>query len=33
MWTPEFKKDHIEYFENPSDDFEFVAYYFELTHT
>ncbi len=26
----EFKDDHFEYFGNPDDDFEFVAYYFEL---
>jgi uncharacterized protein YhfF len=26
----EFRADHIDYFENPVDDFEFVAYYFEL---
>ena len=26
----EFREDHVDYFENPSDDFEFVAYYFEL---
>ncbi len=26
----EFKEDHIDYFENPAADFEFVAYYFEL---
>ncbi|MFC1475069.1 ASCH domain-containing protein [Candidatus Zixiibacteriota bacterium] len=26
----EFKDDHIDYFDNPSDCFEFVAYYFEL---
>ena len=25
----EFQADHIDYFEDPSDDFEFVAYYFE----
>ena len=25
----EFKADHEDYFENPSDSFEFVAYYFE----
>lgn len=29
----EFKEDHLENFENPSDGFEFVAYYFELAHT
>jgi uncharacterized protein YhfF len=28
----EFRTDHLDYFNNPSDDFEFVAYYFELTH-
>ena len=27
----EFKADHVDYFENPSADFEFIAYYFELT--
>ena len=26
----EFKEDHLDYFNDPSDDFEFVAYYFEL---
>ena len=26
----EFRSDHEEYFGNPGDDFEFVAYYFEL---
>jgi uncharacterized protein YhfF len=26
----EFRSDHREYFDNPGDDFEFVAYYFEL---
>jgi uncharacterized protein YhfF len=26
----EFRSDHEEYFRNPGDDFEFVAYYFEL---
>jgi uncharacterized protein YhfF len=26
----EFRADHIDYFENPFDDFGFVAYYFEL---
>jgi uncharacterized protein YhfF len=26
----EFRFDHEEYFGNPSDDFEFVAYYFEV---
>ena len=25
-----FRADHVDYFENPEDDFEFVAYYFEL---
>jgi uncharacterized protein YhfF len=25
----EFRADHIDYFDNPSDGFEFVAYYFE----
>jgi hypothetical protein len=25
-----FREDHLEYFGNPSGDFEFVAYYFEL---
>ncbi len=28
----EFKADHVDYFDDPSDDFEFVAYYFELAH-
>lgn len=26
----EFRKDHSDYFQNPGQDFEFVAYYFEL---
>ena len=26
----EFKEDHLDYFENPLDEFEFVAYYFHL---
>ena len=26
----EFRKDHIKYFNNPEDGFEFLAYYFEL---
>ena len=26
----EFRSDHEEYFGNPGDDFEFVAYYFEV---
>jgi len=26
----EFRADHIDYFENPAGDFEFVAYYFEV---
>lgn len=26
----EFREDHQDYFDNPADDFEFVAYYFEL---
>lgn len=26
----EFRSDHQEYFGNPSDDFEFVAYYFKV---
>ncbi len=26
----EFRKDHKDYFDNPSDDFEFIAYYFHL---
>lgn len=26
----EFKQDHLDYFNNPPDDFEFIAYYFEL---
>jgi uncharacterized protein YhfF len=25
----EFRADHLDYFEHPADDFEFVAYYFE----
>ena len=25
----EFRQDHLDYFENPGPDFEFVAYYFE----
>ncbi|MFH1373109.1 MAG: hypothetical protein ABII79_04875 [bacterium] len=25
-----FRADHIDYFDNPDNDFEFVAYYFEL---
>jgi len=25
----EFRQDHLDYFQNPADDFEFVAYYFE----
>jgi len=28
----EFREDHREYFNNPADDFEFVAYYFVLVH-
>jgi uncharacterized protein YhfF len=24
-----FRSDHLDYFENPGDDFEFIAYYFE----
>lgn len=27
----EFKEDHLEWFENPKPDYEFVAYYFELS--
>jgi uncharacterized protein YhfF len=27
----QFKEDHRDYFEDPPDDFEFVAYYFELS--
>ncbi len=27
----EFREDHAGYFSDPRDDFEFVAYYFELT--
>ena len=27
----EFREDHVDYFGDPGDDFEFVAYYFELT--
>ncbi|MCP4632671.1 MAG: hypothetical protein GY855_07070 [candidate division Zixibacteria bacterium] len=26
----EFRDDHLDYFENPDSDFEFVAYYFDL---
>jgi uncharacterized protein YhfF len=26
----EFRADHVDYFDNPQPDFEFVAYYFEL---
>ncbi|NJP12274.1 MAG: ASCH domain-containing protein [Leptolyngbyaceae cyanobacterium RU_5_1] len=26
----EFRSDHVEYFNHPSDEFEFVAYYFKL---
>jgi hypothetical protein len=26
----EFRKDHENYFNKPSDDFEFIAYYFHL---
>jgi len=26
----EFRADHLEYFEDPGDDFEFIAYYFHL---
>jgi len=26
----EFRQDHVDYFDDPADDFEFVAYYFEL---
>ena len=26
----EFKADHVDYFEDPRDDFEFIAYYFHL---
>ena len=26
----EFREDHLDYFDHPVDDFEFVAYYFEL---
>ncbi len=29
----EFRADHVDYFSNPGPDFEFVAYYFELTGT
>lgn len=28
----EFRGDHLEYFDHPGPDFEFVAYYFELAH-
>lgn len=30
MSAEEFRSDHIEYFNNPPDEFEFVAYYFKL---
>jgi len=26
----EFRSDHIDYFDDPAEDFEFIAYYFEL---
>lgn len=26
----EFRADHVDYFDDPSNDFEFVAYYFEV---
>ena len=26
----DFRADHIDYFDNPAGDFEFIAYYFEL---
>ncbi|MCP4538695.1 MAG: hypothetical protein GY832_16295 [Chloroflexi bacterium] len=26
----EFRADHLDYFDHPTDEFEFVAYYFEL---
>ncbi len=26
----EFREDHVDFFNDPSDDFEFIAYYFEL---
>lgn len=26
----EFKSDHVDYFDDPSDEFEFIAYYFKL---
>jgi uncharacterized protein YhfF len=26
----EFREDHLDYFTNPKDDFEFISYYFEL---
>ncbi len=26
----EFRKDHLDYFNNPKDGFEFIAYYFKL---
>ena len=26
----EFKEDHLDYFDDPQDDFEFIAYYFHL---
>ncbi len=27
----EFRQDHVDWFDNPADDFEFVAYYFHKT--
>ncbi|MEP0912412.1 ASCH domain-containing protein [Leptolyngbya sp. GB1-A1] len=30
MSAEEFRSDHVEYFNHPPDEFEFVAYYFEL---
>ena len=25
----EFRRDHVDYFDDPTDDYEFAAYYFE----
>jgi uncharacterized protein YhfF len=30
MSAEEFRSDHVEYFNHPPDEFEFVAYYFKL---
>ena len=29
-YADEFRADHLAYFDNPEDDFEFIAYYFHL---